>query len=299
MLRKSSVPEGGWTAERFQTPHGAAMLHDIYHARLAVLAPAIAKFTTFMRTWLAGIGRDALHRFTSAMHARGQRSIKAPLEVTVDLGSLAPLWSRSITQALEGAGIEVVIHSKPAMQSVAAATHERTAILIGSEPNHTATQRVTRKIDALARQVTRINEGTRDRLEKLLQQSHRSRATVAETVERMRLRIPEIAASRAPTIARTELARASDEGMKQAYRDNPQITHISVIGCEAVEPNIPTYRGIPTCNIQNVPVADMDALEFHINHTGCMVPSQFLDEQGRAPYVRPHEGYDGQDHPSE
>lgn len=300
MMRKSGVPVRGWTAEMFRTPHGAALLYDIYHARLAVLGPAIGKFAKWVQGWLMRLAEDAIRHFVAGVHRHGHwkgLGVKVPLSVTLDLGDLGPLWSSAITQALEASGVEVMMHTKPVFQSVAAAVHERTTILLGGEHHATGQVGVTRRIEGMARQVTRINETTRARLSNLLHEAHEKNDTVAEVIENIRHRIPNMAANRAPTIARTELSRASDEGMKQCYRDSDVLTHVSVIGCEAIEAGIPTYRGIPTCNIQDVPIHDVDLLEFHINHTGCIVPSQFRDADGKVPNVQPHEGFEHQSTP--
>lgn len=291
MLRKSHVPEGGWTSERFGTPHGAALLHDIYAGRNAVLVPAIARFSVFMRGLLQQQCRDAVDIFVDLVGRQHHRSAKAALTVEFNLEWLGPVWELAIADALQKAGAEVSIHAKPAMQSVASAVHERTSILIGAQADAPhAQQEIARRTNAMASQVTRINETTRARLVNLLEASHNEHDTIADTVQEMRHRIPEIAANRAPTIARTELGRASDVGMIRAYQDCETLTHVSVIGCEAIEPNIPEWHGIPTCNIQNVPAAHAHELEFHINHTGCIVPSQFRDEHGRVPNVPASQG---------
>jgi hypothetical protein len=86
------------------------------------------------------------------------------------------------------------------------------------------------------------------------------------------------------------MGKAADAGAAAAYKSNPAITYVSVVGCQAIEPGIPTYHGIPTCNIQNVPVHDCDKLEFHINHTGCIVPSGFKDTSGQTEHVPTAEG---------
>ena len=91
-------------------------------------------------------------------------------------------------------------------------------------------------------------------------------ASVAERIK---------SASRLTTFGRTESFIAVDEGLKEAARISDSITHMSVVGCRAIEPNIPTYGGTPTCNIENVPVADVDGVQFHVNHTGAWFPSRF------------------------
>ena len=302
MLRKSFVPEGGWTSEIFHTPHGAALLHDIYAGRLAVLVPAIRRFSVVIKNLVERQCNDAITRFRElvAQH-RHFRSVKVmdakvPMSFTIDLGELAPLWSHAIMEALASSGIEMTVHAKPSLQSVAAAVEERTSILLGTKPQ-SSTNAVQARTNRLAQQVTRINDTTRHRLEVLLESEYEDNRTIAETVDAMKLRIPQIADSRAPTIARTELGRAADEGMKFSYINSGVVTHVSVIGCEAIEARSPHYKGIPTCNIQDVPIHDVDLLEWHINHTGCIIPSQFRDADGRVPNVVSHEGFPGQDSP--
>ncbi len=82
--------------------------------------------------------------------------------------------------------------------------------------------------------------------------------------------------SRLTTIARTDGGRAVDEGIKEAFDKSEIVTHCSVVGCMAIEPRIPTYNGIPTCNIKDVPTEDVDIVEFHINHTGLWIPSKIV-----------------------
>ena len=98
-------------------------------------------------------------------------------------------------------------------------------------------------------------------------------ASVAKSVSD-RIIIP----SRLTTLGRTEGGRAVDEGIKEAAKRSDIVSHMSVVGCKAVEPNIPTYNGAPTCNIEDVPVEDVDLVEFHINHTGAWIASRFRDQ---------------------
>ena len=77
---------------------------------------------------------------------------------------------------------------------------------------------------------------------------------------------------RIPTIARTEMGMAADEGAKASMVNSEVVTHCSVIGCESSTDH-PTL-GI-NCNIENVPIEDVDKIEFHINHTGTWIPSKF------------------------
>ena len=113
---------------------------------------------------------------------------------------------------------------------------------------------------------------------------------MAETAKYLRGNFPERSRNRISTIARTELGQAADEGRKQSMKDLGTVTHVSVIGCEAREAASPTYRGESTCNIEDVPIGDMDTLEFHINHTGTIVPSRFAGEEVEEDAFNPFAG---------
>ena len=103
-----------------------------------------------------------------------------------------------------------------------------------------------------------------------------SNTTWAEAVTAVTSSISErvVSNSRLTTIARTDGGRAVDEGIKEAFDKSEIVTHCSVVGCMAIEPRIPTYNGVPTCNISDVPIQDIDLVEFHINHTGLWIPSK-------------------------
>ena len=89
--------------------------------------------------------------------------------------------------------------------------------------------------------------------------------------------LPAFNASRINTIARTETNNAWTRGSVASFQESTTLSHVSVIGCEAREPNSPQYRGESTCNVQDVPVEDAGLLDFHPNHTGTIVPSRFRE----------------------
>lgn len=68
---------------------------------------------------------------------------------------------------------------------------------------------------------------------------------------------------RADRIARTEASYAWDQASKIAY-DELNVESFDVVGCEDNETD---------CNVQNVPMAEWDNLDFHPNHTGTRVPN--------------------------
>ena len=78
----------------------------------------------------------------------------------------------------------------------------------------------------------------------------------------------EFSRSRAQLIARTESSRLMDQANTETYRQLG-VTVCDVIGCEdsVIMPG-QTYG----CNSTNIPIADAEAIEFHPNHKGAVVP---------------------------
>ena len=145
---------------------------------------------------------------------------------------------------------------------------------------------ITRKADKMCAKVTRISETTRKRMRKFFKENIEGKATVGQMITKMREEFKKIEKSRVPTIVRNELAMAANEAQILSFKNTKTLTHCSVIGCQAVEENSPKYKGFPTCNLQNVPVADLEQVEFHINHTGSWVPSGFRRKNGAVPKLR-------------
>lgn len=204
---------------------------------------------------------------------------KADLGVEFSMGMNEAVWANVINEVLgPEANIQLVTEFTPIVQSVAARAYERTSIFIGEELAADSSTTILRRAQNMAKEVTRINETTRANLVKTIERSMQEGQTVVESVRTLRAEIPEIAASRIPTIARTEIGNAVDQGTIQALKESSVVTHASVIGCKAREANSPQYNGQSTCNIQDVPVYDLDKLKFHPQHTGCIVASKFVGE---------------------
>ena len=145
---------------------------------------------------------------------------------------------------------------------------------------------ITRKADKLCSKVTRISETTRKRMRKFFKDNIEGKATVREMMEKMKKEFKSIEKSRIPTIVRNELSVAANEAQILSFKNTKTLTHCSVIGCQAVEDDGPKYKGFPTCNLQNVPVAELEKVEFHINHTGSWVPTGFRNKNGSVPKLR-------------
>jgi hypothetical protein len=200
-------------------------------------------------------------------------------EEVVTLQTNEQLWRAALIEAFGAAAqAELVAAYTPIVQSIAARAYERTSLFIAEELAPDASVTILRRAQNLAQDVTSINDTTRRQLTQVLEQALEEKQTVAEAVRTIREKVPDIQASRIPTIARTEIGNAVDEGTKQALSESSTVLEVSVIGCQARETRSPQYRGESTCNISGVPVYDINKLRFHPNHTGCIVPSKFIGE---------------------
>lgn len=200
-------------------------------------------------------------------------------------GDFDEIWAAALRDVLgTAADIELVSRYTPIAQSVAARAYERTAIFIGDIPGSapapapTPSLNILRRTQVMAEKVTNINETTRVRLAETIVKAREEGATVAEVAKQIREKVPEIALNRVPTIVRTEVGNAVDQGTIQALKESKTVQTADVIGCKARESSSPTYNGFSTCNITGVPVYDLDKLLFHPNHTGCIVAGAFIGE---------------------
>ena len=213
---------------------------------------------------------------TRAATVPGQKNDRG---VEFSMGMNEAVWASVINEVLgTEANIQLVTEFVPIVQSVAARAYERTSIFIGEELAADSSTTILRRAQNMAKEVTRINETTRANLVKTIERTMQEGQTIVEAVRTIRAEIPEIAARRIPTIARTEIGNAVDQGTIQALKESASVTHASVIGCKAREANSPQYNGGSTCNAVDVPVFDLDKLRFHPNHTGCIVASKFVGE---------------------
>lgn len=301
MGRKSAIPAGGWTHENFRTEQGATLLGDMLFVQRAARMKGARILTKpladLMRKQIENCLTNFQDRFLRLAGTSGQpTSRKAkdlPLSYTIPTPQHAEIWQKVVTEMFAEHGMSIVIEVRPAIQSVASDVLQKTTSLLhGTEPPVHAKKLLQAQVDQMCQLVTNIDETTRSKLVKVIKKGLENGDPPFAVMESVRNAIPEIATNRVPTIVRTEMGRAADIGTLAALRADDMVTHISVVGCEAIEPNIPTFKGIPTCNIKNVPIAESINLKFHINHTGCIIPSGFRRENGQAP-VLPLKGGDG------
>lgn len=284
--KQSHVPPHGWTNADLRTVNGRKMLADLINAHKLAVTRGIRTLTPKLQRHLQTDLRLILKKFQTNYQAQVGVLKKNLYTVEIDVESHEDMWADAIASVLDERGMEFETVLGGAIQSTADSVNDTTvSILTGGALDDAAAAmrrpRLNRRVGQLAQQVTDITETTRTRLQRELQRAiYDDDLTVAETVRRIKDRFPEIAGNRIPTIVRTEMGRAADEGRKQGLADSGVVTHVSVIGCEAREPApSPQYRGESTCNATNVPIEDMEQLVFHPNHTGTIVAAKFVDDE--------------------
>lgn len=261
---------------------------DLIRMRRLLMVEGMRTMTVLFRDFIEETLAEFVARVLARLQARAAgvpdtKSDRRPTNIDVEINFGATnesVWASVLDEVLgEQANVRLVTEYLPAAQSIAARAYERTSIVLGEELAADSNLSILRRAQTLAREVTQINETTRKTLANRLATGVAEGATAYEVAQQIKAEIPEIAAKRIPTIVRTEVGRALDEGTKQAIIESSTITHVSVIGCKAREANSPQYNGGSTCNAIDVPVYDVDKLRFHPNHTGAIVPSRFIGER--------------------
>ncbi len=291
-VRRSKLPPGGiWTHENFTERDFKRLTADTIQVRRA----AILKGSRALSVPLAELMRGQIKRVierverqvNTSFGSRGGLSLQTlqiKAAVRIPASQHTGLWADALNYVFgEDADIEVVRTVRSPMQAVADGIAEKVSTLVGGSLSSAARHTLHTQTDEIANQVTRINDTTRERLRHAITEGISAGESPFEVMERVRKRVPQIATNRVPTIVRTEMGRVADAATLRAMKDSGVVTHVSVTGCEAIEPGIPTFRGVPTCNIKNVPIAYSGDLHFHINHTGAIIASGFKTQSGHTP----------------
>lgn len=273
-FRESHVPAGGW-AKAAQIER-RTLRRDLMRMKRHLMIDGQRELSAFLRKFIRERVEAVADRLESIRKASPLHATKA--ETSFSIGANEGTWREVIAEILgPDANVELVQQYTPIVQSTASRAYDRTATFLGDQTDNAGRNAVFRRSQTMARQVTRINETTRARLVSKLEQAMADGLTLPETASMLRDSLPEIEAGRIPTIVRTEIGRACDEGTKEALKDSSTVKTVMVVGCTSIEPHIPTFDGRPTCNITGVPVERVDELEFHPNHTGTIVPETFTE----------------------
>jgi hypothetical protein len=267
------IPPEGWNAYTFAR-YGLPMLLTITRVAKIIQKQATADVARTMAKLFDEQLKEIVARVTRS------KSVAAKADITLAFDQHETLWKQAIDDVLKSSNTQVVSRIFPPIQSVMAQGYSKVGILLGQDATPDMAARIARQARGIAEDVTRVTETTRRILTDQVRRSIQAGQSVAETATAIQDAVPKIFGNRALTIARTELNKAWTQGAVKSFQESETLTHISVIGCEAREPSSPQYRGESTCNIIDVPVGDAGILEFHINHTGNMVPSRFRNEDG-------------------
>jgi hypothetical protein len=280
--RKSQVPEGGWDAKSFEEG-GEQLLQDISN----VISMAKMRGTRSLSDDLFQLMQlQFLEVINSAVaiYGRSYGNLEAPVtEQGPGKNYLLALWLLAIEQSLQTSSMQVALVTTPVIQSVVQDVYIKVMTLLGANPNKVQVTLMTNRARSIAQSLESITQTTNDKMSSVIENSVLAGASMLAIVDSLRAKMASILSTRVNTILRTEIGRAADEAAMSAYTDSKAVSHVSVVGCQAIEAGIPSFAGVPTCNIQNVPVAQARRLRFHPNHTGIIVPSAFYNRDGTLP----------------
>lgn len=129
---------------------------------------------------------------------------------------------------------------------------------------------VLAKINALGTKITgRVNQTTLDGLRGVVTQAVDKGWTINQIQDSISEKFDSWSGYRARMIARTESRAAWDAGAQVAYK-NIGVKTVDIIGCTRTAEE----EGGGDCAAQDVPVGQMDGLDFHPNHIGVPAPSE-------------------------
>lgn len=281
--RKSYVPAGGWTYENFQTENGRAWVRDQIdinrQARLRGIRDLTPRLNKLLASQVERVVEAAVNQYRQVYQVRG----KAEVAITVE--GHGALWANAIEAEMQAAGLEVVAEVLPTVQSVADDVHGKISLGLGAEPTASQVHSLGVRVRDIGTQISSISNTTRGKIADIAARGIREGQTVYEVAKNIRDSTAKIAYNRVPTIARTEMGRASDTATKHAMKLSGTVSHVGVMGCAHVEVNSPHMDGYPTCNISGVPIHREGELIFHINHMGTIVSEAYYKEDGTAPNI--------------
>ena len=276
--------------DSFRTQNGRALVFDMDMVVRAAKAKVIKSLSIKLKKIMVKQVEDVIaHVDRQLVNSGYQLREQKYAGTTLTIDTFTNMWEDALKEVLQEHDLHVALQN--AAQSVADTVHViHVPLLTGVSRTTDQAAMVTRHVASMPFPIQGINDTTRNRLLTLLQKELDKGEHPFAVMEKVRKKFPEIPTGRVPTIVRTEMGRAADLGALQAMRDSQVVTHVSVVGCEAIEKGIPTWNGIPTCNIKNVPLESSGELRFHPNHTGSIIASGFRHLDGAAPNLAPAGG---------
>jgi hypothetical protein len=215
----------------------------------------------------------------------GMRSAqKAPEDHHLPPSIHRGIWESAMEQEARQSGLTNLLNIQSMHSDVSERVYVSVAEVLQSDVRSSMLSEVAARSSSHTPLIRGIMETTKKGIRALVDRMVTAGKSFSDTVKAVKAKAKEIAGGRAGTIARTEAVRATSIGVTMATKHSWEITHISVVGCTMVEWRGPCfYRGLPTCNIQNVPAKDGDSLEFHPNHTGFIEIAGTLNADGSYP----------------
>ena len=274
------VPPSRWTKGKNKADR-VALQRDILRLQSALKAEAMGVLPNAFKKVL----EDQIDVFTQTALTLGVRTglnrkaYKAS-DWTAEEIALGALLLRAASREAFGNYLALNRMARPVYQSLMDRAYARSRYLLG-EADGLVNPMLANRNEKILRNLRDVQVSTKSmadfRIGKALESGILANASWGDAVAGVTASVAERikSASRLTTFGRTESFIAVDEGIKEAAKISNSLTHMSVVGCRAIEPNIPTYMGTPTCNIENVPIQDVDIVQFHVNHTGAWFPSRF------------------------
>lgn len=277
------IPKEGWTGQSFRR-NGLPMIRAMHRISQIVRRQAQADVARRASEVFQLQLEELIRRFLVIDRGFGRRSAKAESDLEIFLETDKNLFLDLINQVLKDTGSKTRAKIIGPVRSVMDQAYSKTSMLMGQVAKEGNSALAARSLN-LADKITDISERTRGQFRRVLEDAVERKLSVASTVRRLRKEMPKLNGQRALVIARTELTNAWHQGAIQSFKESETITEVSVIGCESREEEAwhrPSYqpylyRGESTCNIQDVPIKDVEKLIFHPQHTGTTIPSAFAD----------------------
>lgn len=277
------IPKEGWTGQTFRK-NGLPMIRAMYRISQIVRRQAQADVARRAAQVFDLQLEELIRRFLVLDRGFSRRSVKAGSDLEIFLETDKNLFLDLINQVLKDTGSKTRAKIIGPVRSVMDQGYAKTSMLMGQVAKEGNSALAARALN-LADKITDISERTRGQFRRILTEAVDEKLSVASTVRRLRKEMPKLNGQRALTIARTELNRGWYEGAVQSFKESTTLTHVSIVGCESIEqerwdqPSFQQYmwNGKGTCNAEDVPVQELDKLNFHPNHTGSPVPSGFAE----------------------
>jgi hypothetical protein len=259
-----AVPSGGWNAEEFEK-RGTWLVQEFVRVHRGVVKKHSARMSRF---WGAMFKKQVEQIVQFAKK-------RMPSKALGFYGTDEEVWEAALIEVFNDKNqtAETYMNSKEILGDTATESYLLAAALLANiKPTQERLMNLRKRIGDISAETTRINKTTEKIIRRELLASKDAGNSITETVRKLENKVSSLN-RRIPTIVRTEMGRASDEGVKASMKHNGTVTHCSVIGC-ASSSDHPTL-GV-NCNIENVAIEEIDKVTFHINHTGAWIPSKFM-----------------------